>query len=115
MSLEAAAIGDGDEFGAEPLRLHRGVDRRHAAADHHDAAADRQLGQILGLPQLGDEGDGVDDVRERLLAGQPELVDAGQADRRGTPRRSRARSSPSVMSRPSATPVLHLDPADRRG
>ena len=68
-------------LGAEPLRLHGGVDRRHAAADHHDAAADRQLGEILGLPELGDEVDRVDRRSSSVvLAGKPELVDAGEAD-----------------------------------
>ena len=40
--LLAAAVADRHLLGAEQLRLHRGVDRRHAAADDDDAAADRQ-------------------------------------------------------------------------
>jgi hypothetical protein len=43
----ATAIDDGDVFGAEPLRLHRDIDRRIAPADHHHAPADRQMRFLL--------------------------------------------------------------------
>ena len=59
--------------------MHRGVDRRHAAADHHDAAADRQRGKILGLPEAGDVVDGVDHVGEFGLPRQAELVGRAEA------------------------------------
>ena len=45
--LLAAAVADRHLLGAEQLRLHRGVDRRHAAADDDDAPADRQRRKIL--------------------------------------------------------------------
>ena len=76
--VDAAPIGDGDALGAEPLRLHGGVDRGHAAADHDDAPADRQFRQIGRLPEVGDIFDGVDDVGERALAVEPELVGSGR-------------------------------------
>src|SRR5579883_1347996 len=78
--LLAASIDDRHQFGAEPLALHRDVDRRHAAADHDDAAADRQFRQVFRLAQLGDVLDGVDDIGERRLIGEAELIDAGQAE-----------------------------------
>ena len=59
--------------------MHGGVDRRHAAADHHDAAADRQRGKILGLPEAGDVVDGVDHVGEFGLPRQSELVGRAEA------------------------------------
>ena len=40
--LAAAAVDDGDLLGAELLGLDAGVDRGHAAADHHHPAADRE-------------------------------------------------------------------------
>ena len=40
--LLAAPVADRHLLGAEQLGLHGGVDRRHAAADDDDAAADRQ-------------------------------------------------------------------------
>ena len=38
--LLAAAVDNGDFLRAEQLRLHRRVDRRHAAANHNHPAAD---------------------------------------------------------------------------
>ena len=46
-----AAVDDRHLLGAEELRLHRRIDRRHAAADHDDAATDRQGREILRLAQ----------------------------------------------------------------
>ena len=91
--------------------MDRDVDRRHAAADHYDPAADGELGQILGLPKFGDEGDGVDDVGEHRLARQPELIDARQPD----PNEhgvvvSRKFTERDVASQGDAR--FHLDPAD---
>ena len=74
----AAAIDDRHLLGAEQLRLHGGVDRRHAAADHHDAAADRQRREIVRLAQLGDPVDRVDGAA-RALAFRAERVHAGEA------------------------------------
>ena len=77
--LRPAAIDDGHVLGAEALRLRGDVDRGHAAADHHDAAADRQRGEIVRLAQVGDVVDRVLDAGD-LLAGEAERVDAGKAD-----------------------------------
>ena len=59
--------------------MHGGVDRRHAAADHHDPPADRQRGKILGLPESGDVVDGVDHVLKFGLPRQAELVGRAEA------------------------------------
>ena len=69
--LLAAPIDDGHVLGAEQLGLHGDVDRGHAAADHHDAAADRQRRRVLGLPQRGDEVDRVLDALGVLALGAP--------------------------------------------
>ena len=69
--LRAAAIDDGHVLGAEPLRLHGDVDRGHAAADHHDAPADRQRRQVRGLAQPRDVGDRVLDAGQILALGTP--------------------------------------------
>ena len=37
------------------LRLHRGIDRGHAAADDHHVAPDRQPRQVGDWRKLGDE------------------------------------------------------------
>ena len=66
------------------------------------------------LPQLGDEIDGVDDVGERFLAGEPELVGRRRARCRGTPRRNRVRSSLERDIAAERDAVFHLDAADRR-
>ena len=72
----AAAVGDGHLLGAEAARLDGGVDRRHAAADDDDPAADRHGGFVGRLPQDLDEAQRVDDVALRLHAG--ERVDAAE-------------------------------------
>ena len=53
--LLATPVADRHLLGAKQFRLHRGVDRRHAAADDNDAAANRQAGEIAGLAQFGNE------------------------------------------------------------
>ena len=60
-------------LGAEKLRLHRRVDRGHAAADHDGAPPDVQRRGILGLAQARDEVDRVLDAVE-LLARHAEIV-----------------------------------------
>ena len=72
--LLAAPVDDRDALGAELLRLHGDVDRRHAAADDDDPPPDRHGGLVLRLTQDGDVGDRVDDVLEVGLAGQAEFV-----------------------------------------
>ena len=74
----AAAIDDRHFLGAEELRLDRGIDRRHAAADHNDAATDRQSREVLRLPELGDPGDGIFRPA-RVLALGAKRVHAGEA------------------------------------
>ena len=76
--LLPAAVADRHLLGAEQLRLHRRVDRRHAAADDHDAPADRQRGEILGLAKVGDELDRVVDAVGVLAVGA-KRIDAGKA------------------------------------
>ncbi len=78
-ALGPAAIDDGDVLGAETLRLGGDVDGGHAAADHDDAAADRQRGEVARLAQAGDVVDGVLDAGN-VLVGEAEGVDAGKAD-----------------------------------
>ena len=73
-----AAVDDRHLFGAEQARLHRRVDRRHAAADDEHAPADRHRGRV-GLAQFGDELDRVAQARD-LRFGDAERVDAGQAE-----------------------------------
>ena len=110
--IGAAAIGDRHALGAEALRLHRDVDRGHAAADDDDAAPDRQFGEVLGLPQLGDVVDRVDDVGEFALARQAELVGRAEADAE----EHRVIVAPQRLERQVAAErdaVLHLDAADR--
>ncbi len=77
--LLAAAIDDRHLLRAQQLRLHRRVDRRHAAADDDDAPADRQAGQIGGLPQFGDPANRVGAAGDFLLF-KAERVDAGKAE-----------------------------------
>ena len=53
--LGAPAVDDGHFFRAQLARLHGGVHRRHAAANHHHAAAHGQGGEVGALAQLGNE------------------------------------------------------------
>ena len=76
----AAAIDQRDGLRAEPLLLHGDVNRRHAAADHHDVPADRQGGKVLSLSNVGDVVDRVDDIRQRPFVGEPELVGRPESD-----------------------------------
>ena len=80
MCSDAAPVDHGDALGAEQLRLHGDVDRRHAAADDDDPAADRQRRQVLGLAEEGDVVDRVGDVLEIALALEAELVGRRQAE-----------------------------------
>jgi hypothetical protein len=78
-ALAPAAIDHGHMLGAQQARLHGGVHRRHAAADHHHMAAHRQPAQIVALAQLGDE---IDRVAHALgsLAVRAQRVHPGQPD-----------------------------------
>src|SRR5688572_13050491 len=75
----AAAIDHGHRLGAEFLALYRRIDRRVAAADHDDAAADRQLCEIVALAQIGDEIDRVAHAGQRFPF-DAERVDAGKTE-----------------------------------
>ncbi len=77
--LLAAPVADRHFLRAKQLRLHGGVDGRHAAANDDDAAADRQLRQILSLPKDGDELDGILDAVALLTLGA-QGIDAGKAE-----------------------------------
>ena len=88
-----AAVDDGDLLGAELLRLHAGVDRGHAAADHHDAPADRQRGEVVGLAQLGDEVD----RRPDAVPWPPRRPRARRTPPRPTPRNTASNSARSVV------------------
>ena len=76
-TLGAAAIDHGDLFRAQPLGLDRDIHRRHAAADHDDAAADGKFGFVRGLTQFGDIVDGIDHAVQ-FLALESQPVDAAQ-------------------------------------
>ena len=82
--LLAAAVADRHLLRAEQLRLHGGIDRRHAAADDHDAAADGQRAKIPRLTKGRDELDRVLDALG-LLALSTQRVDAAkpQAEEHG--------------------------------
>ena len=112
--VRAAAIDDRHGLGAEPLRLHRDVDRRHAAADDDDPPADGQRGQVLRLPEAGDIVDGVDDVFELVFLRQAELVGRRRGRSPGRRRHSRGAGPASFTSLPSATPYCtSMPPIDR--
>src|SRR5262249_10088949 len=57
-----AAIEDRHVLSAKQAGLDGDVDRRHAAADHHDAASDRKRAQVLGLAKARNIVDGVADA-----------------------------------------------------
>ena len=71
----AATINDGDVLRTQAASLRSRVDRRVAAADHHDTAPDRHP-ILRRLPQFGDELDGVAHPRHRLPR-KPQSLDAG--------------------------------------
>ena len=75
----AAAISDCHSFGPEQARLHRCVYGGHAAPDNDDIAPNGKLGQIIGLSQISNEIDRVDDTflvcafcRQSIDASQPD-------------------------------------------
>ena len=57
--------------------MHSRINRGHAAADHHHIAPHGQAGQIIGLAQIGDEIDGIQNTRT-ILARSAQRVDAAQ-------------------------------------
>ena len=70
-------VNDGDVFRAQKPRLHGGIHRRHAAADHHDIAADRNGGAVGLLTQTGNEIDRVLNPRQ-ILPRRVKRVNPGQ-------------------------------------
>ena len=74
----SAAVDDGDLLRPQPLGLAGDVDRRHAAADHHDAPADRELCEIVGLAQPGDIIDRIHDAGHVLP--DAEIVHCAETD-----------------------------------
>ncbi len=78
-AVGATAVDDGHVLGTEALRLGGDVDGGHAAADHHDPAADRQGREVPRLAEIGNVGDRVGDAFD-LFFRQSEGVDAGKAE-----------------------------------
>ena len=112
--LRAAAIDDRHVLRPEPLRLDGDVDRRHAAADDDDPAADGQRRQVARLPQRRDVGDRVDHVLQLALVRQAELVGRPEADRRGTRRHSRGAGRRASRRLPRETPYrTSMPPIDK--
>ena len=111
--LLAAAVADRHLLGAEQLRLHGGVDRRHAAADDDDAAADRQMSarSLAWRRSAMKSTASLDAVGVLALGAQ--RVDAAKPD--AEEHRVVLRSQVGELkSRPSALPFCDLDAADRR-
>ncbi len=77
--FRAAAVEDGDVFGAQQFGLGGGVYGGVAAADDDDAAAGFDGAFVFGLAQLGDEIDRVADAGQ-VFARHAEPVCAGEAE-----------------------------------
>ena len=109
--LRPAPVDHGHVLRAEPLALHRDVDRRHAAADHDDAPADRQLrpGPAPGAARRCSRPRRARPRRSSLV--EAEAVDAGQTDAEEY-RVVVARTAAPSDSRARAPAGSHLDAAD---
>ncbi|MPL84611.1 hypothetical protein SDC9_30576 [bioreactor metagenome] len=105
-----AAIDDGRGLGTQQLRLHRRVDRGHAAADHHHLAPDRQGGKVVGLPQRRDE---LGRRRRKLAPRHVQRVHPGQPDAEEDGVVPAEQIRERAVARTAKRPVRHhLDAAD---
>ena len=76
--VRSAPVNDVHALGTQQAGLNSGIDRCHAAADHHHAAPDRQCRKIFALAQAGDEVHRVFHARQ-VFARHAERLGGGQA------------------------------------